>query len=296
MKLSRVIISIVLLATLLFSISITGFADNNQFPVENAKKAIIVSFTNYSAEDVFTEDGNSYDTSKFHGYNYDGPFKQNITKDGTWSQTDENTWHVENIYLRLKGFDHATKLSCDVSFDGTNYTVKSVSYVTASSDYIDSNSSSKTSGIQTMEPNDFNSMLIIPSSYVTGDGGVNNSEELTYSPGYGYSDSYQKWLDKHFSWWDFENEKLSNIVKSKLGNPKSFKHVNTSYTGAVTEDYINRVNSVLEKIGSSVRVQENDVFISSTYSYKDASNKKVEKDAFAVLKYSDSSLELVGIG
>ena len=37
-------------------------------------------------------------------------------------------------------------------------------------------------------------------------------------------------------------------------------------------------------------------FISSTYSYKDASNKKVEKDAFAVLKYSDSSLELVGIG
>lgn len=38
------------------------------FPVKNAKRAAVVAITNSLASDVFKEDGNTYDVSKFHSY------------------------------------------------------------------------------------------------------------------------------------------------------------------------------------------------------------------------------------
>ena len=302
MKSLRIIVSTVLSVVIILSLLIPAYAtetEANQFTQENAKKAIIVAFTNYCAEDVFSKDGNSYDVSKYHGYDYNGPYKQKVTKDGTWSQLDATKWHVENLYLELKGFDHATKLTCDVSFDGDNYTISSVSFVTAKSDYIDSKDSSKTSGIQTIDDNDFYSMMVVPADFVTGSGGENNSDstkDITYSRSYGNSKDYVNWVMGYFSWWDCSCKKLNNMIKSRLNDEKSFKHKETQFICATTENEVERLNGILKDAGYSERLQLNDVFIYTKFTAKNVFNATIKQTAIAILSYSEDSIKIVDIG
>lgn len=99
------------------------------FPVENAKRSAVVAITNAFAMDVFAEDGNTYDVSKFHSYAdtsgnvYDYFMKVNSW--GTWSAKDEQTWHVDSLILeKISGTVANAKL--DVNFDGTNYVVSNI--------------------------------------------------------------------------------------------------------------------------------------------------------------------------
>lgn len=135
-------------------------------PKDAAKRAVVVAFTNNAATDVFSSDGNHYDSSKFHGYDYSGEFKQIIKEEGTWSAVDAKTWHVEDMYLLMRAYNQATKLSCNITFDETNYTVSSVNYMTALPDYIDTEDPSKTSGWMEMEPSDDYPYLIIPKELI----------------------------------------------------------------------------------------------------------------------------------
>jgi len=91
------------------------------FPKENAMRSVAVAFTNYYADDVFQEDGNHYDISKFHSYADVSGFFLNIIDEGVWSEKDEETWHVEHIKLKHDFYSSIFNISVDVSFDGKVY-------------------------------------------------------------------------------------------------------------------------------------------------------------------------------
>ena len=99
------------------------------FPVENAKRSAVVAITNSFAMDVFAEDRNTYDVSKFHSYAdttgnvYDYFMKVNSW--GTWSVKDEQTWHVDSLILE-KTSGIVANAELDVNFDGTNYVVSNI--------------------------------------------------------------------------------------------------------------------------------------------------------------------------
>lgn len=139
-----------------------------KFPLMDAIRSVIVAFTNMYADDVFTSDGNSYDTSKFHDFVYRGQYAFNIIKRGTWTYKDNDEWHVDDMYI-LTGYDFEVKLSCNVSFDGSNFVVNNVRYITGSPKNIDTEDPATTSGWMYMNPSDNNSFLTMPYCLVDDD-------------------------------------------------------------------------------------------------------------------------------
>jgi hypothetical protein len=97
------------------------------FPREFAFRAAVVAFTNYYADDIFTEDGNSYDMSKLHSYSDINGFFLYIDDEGTWTVKDDNTWHVSNLKMTLPYYYTKINVSLDVSFDGEYYIVSNLS-------------------------------------------------------------------------------------------------------------------------------------------------------------------------
>jgi len=100
--------------------------ENVNFPVEYAMRAAVVAFTNRYADDVFTNDGNNYDISKFHSYADISGFFMYITSEGTWSVKDENTWHVEHLKLKVNEYNTTIDATLDVRYDGENYTISNL--------------------------------------------------------------------------------------------------------------------------------------------------------------------------
>ena len=167
MKVIRISISLILSALILSTAIVVFAAEKVVFPKEAAEKAIIVAFTNFCAEDVFSADGTGYDPAKFHGYNYNGNYKQQITNEGTWTAKDNTLWHVDNLYLKTKGYSHFIKVCCDITFDGNIYTISGVRMISGGSvSDIESENLSRTSGWETMEPNDFYRMLVVPKELI----------------------------------------------------------------------------------------------------------------------------------
>ena len=113
------------------------------FPQENAKRAAVVAMTNSQATDVFNDDGNTYNTSKFHSYSDISGFYLTVISEGNWRAVDDHTWHVEGLKCMMSGTGTYLKASLDVSFDGSNYIVFDVDKVIAAKEYIDSEDSSK---------------------------------------------------------------------------------------------------------------------------------------------------------
>lgn len=96
------------------------------FPVEYAMRAAVVAFTNRYADDIFTDDGNSYDISKFHSFDDVSGFFMYITSEGTWSVKAENTWHVERLQLKVNEYNTMISASLDVSYDGKDYLISNM--------------------------------------------------------------------------------------------------------------------------------------------------------------------------
>lgn len=135
------------------------------FPQEMARRAVIVAFTNRNSLDVFTDDGNAYDPSKFHSYVDDSIYLTTVYSDGTWSAKDDTTWHVEDIVLEATLYEHFLKVSFDVAYDGTNYVVSNVKGVAGNLLYLDSGDTSKLDVIDE-NPSDFNKYLTVTPSLV----------------------------------------------------------------------------------------------------------------------------------
>lgn len=135
------------------------------FPQKMARRAVIVAFTNRNSLDVFTDDGNAYDPSKFHSYEDDSIYLTTVYSDGTWSAKDDTTWHVEDIVLEATLYEHFLKVSFDVAYDGTNYVISNVKGVAGNLLYLDSDDSDKLTYIDE-NPSDFYIYLTVTPSLV----------------------------------------------------------------------------------------------------------------------------------
>lgn len=110
------------------------------YPKEDAKKAIITSMMNSMATDIFLEDGQTIDTSKFHPYSdTETEFAVKITSEGNWKAISEDTWRVEDIYLLNPYYDLAIKLNADITFDGEKYILSNGKKVSGNPSKIDEN-------------------------------------------------------------------------------------------------------------------------------------------------------------
>lgn len=139
----------------------------NYFPLNKAEAVVVVALTNSDALDVFTTDGNDYDSSKFHDYSYAGEYRWEIKEKGTWKYKDSQTWSVENMYLESPNFNRETKLSANVKYDGKNYIITYMKYIQGPVGSVDSEDPYKTSGWMEIKPSDFNKFLTVSPSLVT---------------------------------------------------------------------------------------------------------------------------------
>ena len=303
MKTIRSAFCLILAVVVSLSCIVPAFAEENvSFSEENAEKAVIVAFTNVFAEDVLASDGKTYDSTKYHGYNYNGQYKMVVDSDyksPTWEQKSDNTWHVDNLYLRLHDFHYVVKISCDVSFDGNNYTISDAHYIFADSAHIGKieQNPSKIVEENTINADSVYSMLIVPADFVSGNGGNNYepADIVACSQRYGWSLAYDYWNMTNFSLFNGSNKKLNKLIQSQLNDEKSFKHIKTETVEAISESEVKRINDILADAGYSDRVQLNDVFAMVQFSAKNKFNATVKAMAYGIISYRNDTVTVVDI-
>lgn len=262
---------------------------NVNFPEENAYRAAVVAFTNCFADDVFTADGNDYDTTKFHSYSDVSGFFMHVDSRGNWTGKDENTWHVEHLKLRVNEYNSIVDASLDVSFDGTNYNVYNLAGKAPSYDDNDSKFSSMT---------DLESVsvlfLIVPSSLIKDDraGAVPNeqSQKSTDEASSNTTERYPSGLSS----WDGDHTGLKKLIKANMNDASSYKHIDTQFQYIDGAKIQEEINEMLANAGLSDRISIGDFFIVIKFSGKNAFNATVKNTAFGI-ECKDGSVKLLAI-
>lgn len=261
-------------------------------PQEMAKRVAVVAMTNCQATDVFHNDGNTYNTSKFHKYSDISGFYLSVVSNGTWTAKDEQTWHVSDMKFMLSGYSTYLKASMDITFDGKNYVVSNVDKTIASKDYIDSTDPSKVN-VEHLEPSEYTPYLTVAPSLVEEDRDaaaerVQNDKTMSTS-------TRSSWISNQFSLWDGEHKKLKEMIKSNLNDEKSYDHIETTYYDLTSQELVDMVNQILKSAGYSQRVEIGDLFIMCEFSAKNAFNATIKNTAYAIAHYDENTIELIGI-
>ena len=266
------------------------------FPKEMARRAVVVAMTNCQATDVFTADGNSYDTSKFHSYSDIEDFFMTIDADGTWSALDESTWHVDDIILKIFGYDTYLKATCDINLDGDNYVVSNVDKIIATKDYIDSDDSSKINS-EHLEPTESTPFLTVPHALINEERDTAAAEEKVTAAEEeaAAKEERQTWIENQFSWWDGRHTALSDLIKENLNDSDSFEHIDASYIDVADEESQAVVNQTLAESGFSERVEVGDLFVIEEFTAKNAFNATIKSMGFGIVRGSDGSVIFLGI-
>lgn len=93
------------------ALEVTGVITNQEmyllfpFSQEYALRVATVAMTNAQATDIFAPDGNTYDSSKFHSYSDTTGFYMTLYTDGTWNNSGEDFWHVDDLVLKIEEYD-----------------------------------------------------------------------------------------------------------------------------------------------------------------------------------------------
>lgn len=100
------------------------------FPQDDARKALVVAASNSSASDVFAEDGNTYDPSKFHRYGEKRGHYLLDKGEAEFQRIDDSTWQVNELPLdayedaRLKNTEYW--VSGKVTWNGSEYVITDI--------------------------------------------------------------------------------------------------------------------------------------------------------------------------
>ena len=258
-------------------------------PKEMARRAVVVAMTNCQATDVFTDDGNSYDPSKFHSYNDIEDFFMTVETDGIWTVSDENTWHVEDILLRIFDYDTYLKATCNIKKDGDHYIVFNVERAIAAKDYIDSDDPSKIN-IEHFEPSENSPFLTVPSALISEDRDTAAAQDKITA-----KEDRQLWIENQFHWWDGRHTELSELIKDNLNDSDSFEHVDASFIDVYDEERQAIVNQTLKDAGFSESVAVGDLFIIQEFTAKNAFNATIKSTAYGIVRGSDNGVILLGI-
>lgn len=258
------------------------------FPQEMARRAVVVAMTNCQATDVFTDDGNAYDPSKFHSYSDIDEFFMLVEDGGIWSAANESTWHVDGIVLKIFGYETYLKASANVKLDGDNYIVHNVDRVIAAKEYLDSDDPSKIN-VEHMEPTESAPYLTVSSTLISED-----RDNAAAIDKVNAKANRQTWIESQFNWWDGRHEALSDLIKQNLNDSDSFKHVDVSYIDVSDEERMNVVNTTLKDAGFSERVEIGDLFVLEEFTAKNAFNATIKSTGYGIVR-SDNTVILLGI-
>lgn len=269
------------------------------FPKEMARRAVIVAMTNIQATDVFQDDGNTYDPAKFHSYSDIEGFYMILDTDGTWSVMDENTWHVENIVLRIAGYDTYLKATCNVKMNEDDYVVFNVTRKIASKEYLDSTDPNK-GNTEHFEP-EYEVALNVDGELISEDrdtlaaqNKINAEDTLTTQNKISAEDERQSWISSQFSPWDGRHKELCELIEDTLNDSGSFKPSAADYIDVYDDTMQELVNQILENAGLSERVDVGDVFITQEFTAKNAFNATVKCTAYGIARWNSKKVILLG--
>ncbi|WP_175955249.1 hypothetical protein [Schaalia sp. Marseille-Q2122] len=100
------------------------------FPKDDARKALVVAASNSSASDVFAEDGNTYDPSKFHRYGEKRGHYLLDKGEAEFQWIDDSTWQLRDLPLDAyeDGLLKITEywVSGKVTWNGSDYVITDI--------------------------------------------------------------------------------------------------------------------------------------------------------------------------
>lgn len=258
------------------------------FPKEMARRAVIVAMTNSQATDVFQDDRSTYDPAKFHSYSdIEGDYMI-LDTDGTWSVLDENTWHVEDIILRIAGYDTYLKATCNVKMNEDDYVVFNVTRKIASKEYLDSTDPNK-GNTEHFEP-EYEAALNVDGELIREDRDILAAQNKIDA-----EDERQAWISSQFNIWDGRHKELCELIKETLNDSGSFKPSAADYTDVYDDTMQEYINQILENAGFSERVDVGDVFIIQEFTAKNIFNATVKCTAYGIAHWSNKEVVLLGI-
>ncbi len=111
-----------------------------------------------------------------------------------------------------------------------------------------------------------------------------------------YNSARNVWIREQFSGWDGSHYELKELIKSRLNDEKSFKHIETTYIDVSDEGVRDKVNQILKSGGYAQRVEVGDLFITTEFSAKNAFNATIKNKAFGIASYENNTITLVDIG
>ena len=262
------------------------------FPQDMAIRVVVTAMTNGQATDVFMADGMTYNTQKFHKYCDISGFYLYPYEIGTWIIVSENTWRVENMKCMLSGYSTAIKVSTDVTFDGSNYTLSNVEKVIAGKEIIDSGNTDKF--VTERYTNSDSTPFLTVQPYLVNEG-RNAEAEKERNNRTMPTDTRTEWINGQFNWFSGRHEQFEKIIKRKLNDEKSFKESETTYINIVNEEMLKEVNTALQKSGYSNRCKIGDLFVICKFTAKNAFNATIKYTALGISSYDSNTITLIGI-
>lgn len=264
---------------------------------EFAKRAAVVAITNRQAVDVFKKDGNTYDKTKFHRYADVHNGYLAVYDEGSWTQIEDAAWHVEGLILRFEQYEQYIKAFMDVRFDGKNYVISGGGLVIAGLAYLDSNDPAKTSGVETLKPSKNAPYLTVSPDFVKKDRDLVKEaarrKELDKKAQ--MEEERRKWFTNQLSIWDGSHKAFEKLIKKKLNDEKSYKHIETNYYDISSQEMLKLVNGVLADAKLKQKVKIGDFLIVTEFSAKNAFNATIKSVAFGIVSYENKTIKLIGI-
>ena len=125
---------------------------------------------------------------------------------------------------------------------------------------------------------------------INEDGSVETSMESM-----DYKSKHNQWIAGQFSAWDGSNATLVSLVKKRLNDEDSFKHIKTTYRDVKTEAIRDEINKILSDAGVKNKVAVGDLFVMMEFSAKNGFNATIKNTAYAISNYETNSVTLLKI-
>ncbi len=280
------------------------------FPQEMAKRAIIVAMTNHNAIDVFSEDGNTRDPSKFHSYSDKSDYYITIYEDGVWEAVNDYTWYVEDLVLELHGYTFL-KVSLEIAYDEIFYYIENGTLTIANLENINSSDPNKIS-VEELINNANNPQLTVSPDLIVEDrieefddiedesidevpeSIPDDSTSSGSESGFSHYE-WNSWVNSQFSIWDGSHNDFEELIKDNLNDERSYSHIETTFIAISDENVKNDVLSILQGAGVNTTLEIYDVFIMCEFSAKNAFDATIKNTALGVVSYENNTITLITV-
>ena len=218
-----------------------------------------------------------------------------VVHEGTWEPIDESTWHVEDLQLKAAGQEFYYVFSGDISQDGERYIVTTAS-ITSANSLDEANDKSWSAGLDELKANENTPYLFVDTSLISDDRDTAAERAATEAETSARieREEYEGWVDSQFSWFDGKNDQLVDIVKSRLNDERSFKHIDTNYIVCNDKETLNMVNNALLADGLPL-ANLKDIYIVMDFSAKNGFNATIKQQAHGIVRYPSGHAEIIAI-